>query len=69
MTCAKYGDLDGDNVELRWLKEIVGVGLHWCGKISILTATIGAGLGIRWERFMFVKTNIRSSVHEVATFV
>ena len=69
MTCAKYGDLDGDNVELRWLKETLGVGLHWCGDISIVTATIRAGLGLRSERFMFVKTNIRSSVHEVATFV
>ena len=69
MTCAKYGDLDGDNVELRWLKEKLGFGLHWCGDISILTAIIGAGLGSRWERFMFVKTNIRLSVHEVATFV
>ena len=69
MTCAKYGDFDCDNVELRWLKEILGVGLHWWGDISIVTASVGAGLGLRSGTFMFVKTNIRSSVHEVATFV
>ena len=44
-------------------KEILGVGLHWWGDISIVTASVAAGLGLRSGRFMFAKTIIRTSVY------